>query len=440
MPPDPAFRGGGVARRTGWRGSRRRHRGCSNGSASSTTARTGGRARSRRTTTRSRRRSSTSAAGWTRTSMRRSGCRRACSAPTRTIVGNWVHGLPASATPGPNLDELHEMVRFFDRWLKGDRQRRRQRAADRLVRARVRRARAVPGEPARSLAGGRGVPAPGGRAARVGVRRRRRCRSSGGWCRTGRADGDRRPRRRRPLPAPRDGRDAGVAVVGRRRPAERPGARPPPGREPRADLHLRARSTTAVEILGVPEVVLHLAVSAPVATAVVRLTDVAPDGTSAQVTAGILNLTHRRSHAAPGAARARPASRRSGSPCDRPATGSLPGHRIRVSVASSAWPVIWPSPYPGRPSSCTAGRRTPSRLILPVVPPAGGPGDVAGARRSRRRRRTSREVGGEGERRRARSGGSRGRDRRTRSRSRSTTAARTSSTTAGGSTRPRRSS
>ena len=39
----------------------------------------------------------------------------------------------------------------------------------------------------------------------------------------------------------------------------------------------------AVEILGVPEVILHLAVSAPIATAVVRLTDVAPDGTSYQV-------------------------------------------------------------------------------------------------------------------------------------------------------------
>ena len=75
--------------------------------------------RSPPTTTRSRRPSSTSAAGWTRTSMRPSGCRRACTAPSRTIVGNWVHGLPSSATPGPNLDELHEMVRFFDRWLKG---------------------------------------------------------------------------------------------------------------------------------------------------------------------------------------------------------------------------------------------------------------------------------------------------------------------------------
>jgi hypothetical protein len=43
----------------------------------------------------------------------------ACTAPSRTIVGNWVHDLPHSATPGPNLDDLHELVRFFDRWLKG---------------------------------------------------------------------------------------------------------------------------------------------------------------------------------------------------------------------------------------------------------------------------------------------------------------------------------
>ena len=130
----------------------------------------------------------------------------------------------------------------------------------------------------------------------------------------------------------------------------------------------------AVEILGVPRVVLHLAVSAPVATAVVRLTDVAPDGTSAQVTAGILNLTHRRSHVdreplVPGAVEEvivdlRPAGYR-----------WLPGHRIRVSVASSAWPVIWPSPHPAE-FELHHGPATPSRLVLPVVPPAGGPGDV----------------------------------------------------------------
>ncbi len=149
----------------------------------------------------------------------------------------------------------------------------------------------------------------------------------------------------------------------------------------------------AVEILGVPRVVLHLAVSAPVATAVVRLTDVAPDGSSAQVTAGILNLTHRRSHVEPEAivpgqvevvvVDLRPAGYR-----------WLPGHRIRVTVASSAWPVIWPSPFPAE-FALHHGPATPSRLVLPVVPPAGGPGDTT-VPAFKTTPPSLREVGGEG--------------------------------------------
>jgi hypothetical protein len=53
----------------------------------------------------------------------------------------------------------------------------------------------------------------------------------------------------------------------------------------------------------------------------------------------------------------------------------LPGHRIRVSVASSAWPVVWPSPFAAE-FALHHGPATPSRLILPVIPPAGGPGDA----------------------------------------------------------------
>ena len=40
-------------------------------------------------------------------------------APRKTLIGNWVHSLPDSAYPGPNVDWLHEVVRFFDYWLKG---------------------------------------------------------------------------------------------------------------------------------------------------------------------------------------------------------------------------------------------------------------------------------------------------------------------------------
>ena len=49
----------------------------------------------------------------------RCGCRSAARAPRRSLIGNWVHAYPDDAYPGPNLDWLHEMVRFFDHWLKG---------------------------------------------------------------------------------------------------------------------------------------------------------------------------------------------------------------------------------------------------------------------------------------------------------------------------------
>ena len=80
-----------------------------------------------------------------------------------------------------------------------------------------------------------------------------------------------------------------------------------------------------LDVVGFAAAELAWESSAPVATAVVRLMDVAPDGTSAQVTAGILNLTHRDSHASPTAARAGRGPSASASRCGRPPTGSCPG-------------------------------------------------------------------------------------------------------------------
>ncbi len=45
----------------------------------------------------------------------------------------------------------------------------------------------------------------------------------------------------------------------------------------------------------------------------------------------------------------------------------LPGHRIRLSIASAYWPAIWPSPYLAD-NALHRGPDTPSRLILPTVP------------------------------------------------------------------------
>ncbi len=120
-----------------------------------------------------------------------------------------------------------------------------------------------------------------------------------------------------------------------------------------------------LDVVGFPAAVLAWESSAPIATAVVRLSDVAPDGTSSQVTAGILNLTHRDSHVSP-------------SPLEPGTVTSvriqmrstayrfLPGHRIRLSVASSYWPVIWPSPFSAE-YGLHLGGDADSRLILPTI-------------------------------------------------------------------------
>jgi predicted acyl esterase len=52
-------------------------------------------------------------------------------------------------------------------------------------------------------------------------------------------------------------------------------------------------------IIGHPRIDLTITSSVPVAFASVKLCDVFPDGTSALVTRGILNLTHRGSHETP---------------------------------------------------------------------------------------------------------------------------------------------
>jgi putative CocE/NonD family hydrolase len=293
-----------------------------------------------------------------------------CSAPSRTIVGNWVHGLPASATPGPNLDELHELVRFFDRWLKGVPNG----ADEEPPVVWFEREYAEP-EPFPIAMPGRwraaaGYPHPS-------VEARAWALAGGSLPLVGRLTAD------DPGSANPSGFDRyrHRATLGTRASLSWGAGGPPNGlaRDLRPDESLGPTYTSEpleapLEILGVPEVILHLAVSAPVATAVVRLTDVAPDGTSAQVSAGILNLTHRQSHERP--EELIPGTVEEVRVLLRPAGYRfLAGHRIRVSVASSAWPVVWPSPYAAT-FELHHGPATPSRLILPVVPPADGPGDV----------------------------------------------------------------
>ena len=301
-----------------------------------------------------------------------------CTAPSRTIVGNWVHGLPASATPGPNLDELHEMVRFFDRWLKGissesppepplvwfERDHAPPEPFPTALPGRWRAAEAFPHpsvEPAAWRFASGSLPLVG--------RLHAPSLAGDGADGAGVAGPSVERYRHRPTVGTRGSLSWGAGGIPNGLPRD---LRPDESFGP---TFTSDPLTEPLSILGFPEVVLFLAASSPVASVVVRLADVAPDGSSAQVAAGILNLTHRRSHAAPEplepgrVEEVRVQLRAAGYRFE-------PEHRIRVSIASSAWPIVWPSPYP-TDFELHAGDRTPSRLVLPVVPSAGGPGDLA---------------------------------------------------------------
>ncbi|MDI5933799.1 CocE/NonD family hydrolase [Halomonas kalidii] len=119
-----------------------------------------------------------------------------------------------------------------------------------------------------------------------------------------------------------------------------------------------------LEILGAPLAILEVAVDQPVAHVIVRLNDIAPDGASARVSYGILNLTQRdsREHPEP----LTPGQRyRITMQLNDIAYAFAPGHTLRLAIATSYWPVIWPAPERVNLTLYTGT----SRLELPVRPP-----------------------------------------------------------------------
>ncbi|HET9756242.1 MAG TPA: CocE/NonD family hydrolase [Candidatus Limnocylindrales bacterium] len=284
-----------------------------------------------------------------------------CPVPSHTLVGNWVHSWPHAASPGPNLDELHEIARFFDRHLNGvdngwD---------DEPSIVWFEHEYAEP-EPFPASLPGRWRAAPAYPHPDMATRAWRF--GAGVLSETGDEEPGVDNFRHRP-------------TTGTRGPLSWGAGGSPNGlaRDLRPDEAAGPTYTSepldqALEVLGVPVIVVHVEVDAPVATLSVRLSDVAPDGTSALVSAGVLNLTHRRSHDAPLALQP-----------DMVEEVRIPlrtagyrwqvGHRLRVSIASSLWPVLWPSPYPAT-FAVHRGGSTPSRLELPVIPPAGGAGEA----------------------------------------------------------------
>jgi len=120
-----------------------------------------------------------------------------------------------------------------------------------------------------------------------------------------------------------------------------------------------------VEILGAPLLELDLAADERQALLAVRLNDVQPDGTSTLVTYGLLNLTHRDDHAAPEPLEPGKLYRIRLQLNDI-AHAFPAGHRIRIALSSSYWPIAWPSPE----AAIVTVQTGKSALYLPIRPPS----------------------------------------------------------------------
>jgi putative CocE/NonD family hydrolase len=241
------------------------------------------------------------------------------SVPRKGLIGPWAHAFPDDASPGPSIGFLQECVRWFDHWLK----RIENGVMDEPV-LRVWMQESVEPQPTYEERPGRWVAEPSWPSPHV---------------ETQRLD----------LPGEDERSLRAVQSTG-----TQAGAWTAEGQS--ADLATDQRPDDAfsitydfeplaerLEILGLPSVTLALAVDRPHALVCVRLCELFPDGTSALVTRGLLNLAHRASHEEPSALE--PGSRYEVRvPLDVAAYSFPAGHRLRVAVSPAYWPWAWPSP------------------------------------------------------------------------------------------------
>ncbi|WP_225765061.1 CocE/NonD family hydrolase [Inquilinus sp. Marseille-Q2685] len=267
--------------------------------------------------------------------------------PRRGIIGPWGHVYPQDGAPGPAIGFLQEALRWWDQWLKGH-------DTGVMEEPMLRAFVEDWNEPAgtRAETEGRWVgeaewPSPAIRPRRWALN------APGALADAASPESDILVRS--PLS---HGKAAGEWMA-----TGCPGELPVDQRldDGAAQLFDTAPLDEAVEILGAPELLLDLASNASVAQLAVRLCDVAPDGRSARVSYGVLNLTHRDGHEAP--APLEPGRRYQVrvklNDCGHRFAA---GPRIRIAVATGYWPTVWPAPYP----ATLTLRAGASHLDLPV--------------------------------------------------------------------------
>jgi putative CocE/NonD family hydrolase len=247
----------------------------------------------------------------------------------RAINGPWIHKYPHFAMPKPRMDFLGEAINWWDRWLKDT-----DNGFDRLPAYRayiLEDARPLPHherEPGRWVAQ-QELPAAGtrnrfyylasnrqlldipGRTMEKTLSSPQDCGSGCGEFFTLKAGGE--------MPCDQRRDDSGSLVFDS------------------GKLH------QPIEILGRPRLRLKLSIDRPLGNIAVRLNDIHPTGEVSRVSWGVLNLAHRNGNENP-------------EPMVPGQTESveielnecgyrfMPGHRMRVSISTSYWPMIMPPP------------------------------------------------------------------------------------------------
>ena len=276
-----------------------------------------------------------------------------CSAARRAIIGPWGHTLPHAPFPGPALDWMHEMVRFFGHWLRGDQNG----VMDEPALLYYETAHAPPQPFPLQLPGSWQATAGFGAAQTATATL---WLGSAALCESAPAQ----PGVVHYAHQPTHGTHASLCWG--------PGGLPTGlARDLRADDALVPFFTSAplaepLRVLGNPGVVLFVSSSAPVAAVVVRLSEVAPDGAATVVTTGILNLAHRNGHGQPQALEPGVVY---GVHVELKGIGHQfsAGNALRLSVSSGWWPLLWPTPYAAH-NQLHWGAACPARLELPLAP------------------------------------------------------------------------
>ncbi|GGC55361.1 CocE/NonD family hydrolase [Hoyosella rhizosphaerae] len=279
--------------------------------------------------------------------------------PCHALIGPWGHKYPHTGVPGPAIGFLDEVVRWWDHWLKG-----RDTGLLDEPSLRVWMQDSVPPKSSYEDRPGRWVAEEHWPSQRIEEKHLRlRIGSPAGLNETSLAA--------------EDGENGSVHVVrsplsvgmfaGKWASYAAPPDLPSDQREEDGGALVYDTNplTEDVEILGLPRLQLAVSSDKPVAMVAARLSDVAPSGEATRVTYGLLNLTHRNGSANPqplevgktyqvevqlnGVAQTFPA-----------------GHKIRVALSTSYWPLAWPSPE----AATLSIEPEASVLIIPMRPPS----------------------------------------------------------------------